>query len=61
MIEIDDRFDRDRVMTWWREGMNLAEIGRRLGVSADVLRRSLGEMDPGPEPDENCPNTAPVR
>lgn len=61
MTEIDERFDRDKVMTWWREGMSLAEIGRRLGVSADQLRRSLGDMDPGPEPDENWPNIAPDR
>lgn len=61
MIDIDKRFDRDKVMTWWREGMSLSEIGRRLGVSADVLRRSLGDQDPGPEIDDNWPNTAPTR
>jgi hypothetical protein len=61
MAQIEARFDRDRVMTWWREGMSLSEIGRRLGVSADVLRESLGDLDPGPEPDDNGPNIAPVR
>ena len=57
----------DAVMTWHAQGMSFAEIGRRLGVSADKLREIMAEVgvDPGemgdPSSDDDANNTAPVR
>ena len=57
----------DAVMTWHAQGMSIAEIGHRLGVSPDKLREIMAEagvdqaeMD-RPEHDDDKPNTAEVR
>ena len=57
----------DAVMAWHAQGMSFAEIGRRLGVSADRLREIMTEagVDPADmdrrEHDDDKPNTAEVR
>jgi DNA-directed RNA polymerase specialized sigma24 family protein len=53
----------DAIRTWRREGLSYAEIGRRLGVSADRIREILGDETPEgfKEIDDNAPNTQPVR
>lgn len=52
--------DAERIAQWRTEGMSDAEIGRRLGVTAERLRELLGEPS-SDEPDDNGPNTAGVR
>jgi len=57
----------DAVMTWHAQGMSMAEIGHRLGVSPERLREIMAEagVDPaamdGPAQDDDKPNTAEVR
>jgi hypothetical protein len=62
-----DDTHKDAVMTWHAQGMSFAEIGHRLGVSADRLRQIMGEagvdaseMD-DPSTDDDGPNKAEVR
>jgi len=49
------------VRQWREQGLSDAEIGRRLGISADGLRDLLGEPHRGDPDDDNEPNTAPTR
>ena len=55
--------DRETIANWRAQDMSDAEIGRRLGVSAEGLRALLGEAEPegGDRDDDNRPNDAPVR
>lgn len=53
--------EKHQIEAWRREGLNDAEIGRRLGVSAEQLREHLGEPPPAPEQDDNFVNRQPVR
>jgi len=60
----DPRIDAQAVQEWRAQGLSLAEIGHRLGVSADRLAELMAEqgVDPGDgEPDDHGPNTADVR
>jgi hypothetical protein len=52
--------DPEAVARWRELGLSDAEIGRRLGVSADALRDLSGSDQPI-GPDDNPPNTAEVR
>ncbi len=52
--------DSEAVARWRELGLSDAEIGRRLGVSADALRESAGADGPA-APDDDEPNTAQVR
>ncbi|MGZ8369707.1 MAG: hypothetical protein ACXW3D_11625 [Caulobacteraceae bacterium] len=55
------------VMGWHAQGLSVAEIGHRLGLSPDALREVLAEAgvkDAELEPacqDDDQPNDAPVR
>lgn len=53
--------DPDRIRQWRTEGLSDAEIGHRLGVSADRLRELIGEPAADDPDDDHRPNTAPVR
>lgn len=53
--------DRDVIAAWRLEGLTDAEIGHRLGVSAQRLRALLGEPEPAVDDDDHHPNTDPVR
>ncbi|HEX8233550.1 MAG TPA: hypothetical protein VF559_09435 [Caulobacteraceae bacterium] len=61
----DPRIDVQTVLDWQAQGLTLAEIGHRLGISADLLREVLSEAgaDTGglDGPDDHRPNTAEVR
>ena len=60
----DPRIDAQAVEEWRAQGLSLAEIGHRLGVSADRLAELMTEQgaDPGDRgPDDHEPNTAEVR
>jgi len=60
----DPRPDLDTVRQWQAQGLTLAEIGHRLGVSADRLGELLEEAGGNPAPggpDDHRPNTAGVR
>jgi hypothetical protein len=53
----------DSIALWRQEGLSDAEIGRRLGVSADRLREIAHDPahDDAPEADDNTPNHADIR
>lgn len=55
--------DREAIDRWRSQSMTDAEIGHRLGVSAEKLREILGEpIEPQPgEVDDHRPNDARVR
>ncbi|HYE42939.1 MAG TPA: hypothetical protein VEA15_06040 [Caulobacteraceae bacterium] len=53
--------DADRIRQWRDEGLSDAEIGHRLGVSADRLRQLLQEPAVDDRDDDHRPNTDPVR
>lgn len=52
--------DPEAVARWRELGLSDAEIGRRLGVSAEALRDLAGAERPA-GPDDNTPNSAEVR
>lgn len=58
--------DAATVLEWRAQGLSLAEIGHRLGLSAERLREVLAEAGADPHdlddgPDDHRPNTAEVR
>ncbi len=59
--------DKDAILAWHRQGMSFAEIGHRVGVSGDEVRRMLmekGAIDAdalGDRVDDSGPNAAEVR
>jgi uncharacterized protein (DUF433 family) len=57
--------DPETILTWRRQGVSLAEIGHRLGVSAERVQEMLAEQgvetELSPGEDDHGPNAEPVR
>ncbi len=55
----------DTILMWRRQGVSLAEIGHRLGVSAERVQELLAEQgirtELAPGEDDHGPNSEPVR